>query len=209
MKNLLSLVAVLASLLTLSGCLTYNDMQTGRTVDAKTNELSFAANLSYQEKIEFEEEDGVKEKTVYPSLTANYRRGISDKSDFGISANSNGNINLDIRRQLLGGKESPFAMSVGVGVGGIILYLGQLATIQSYISYYPSENLSVTWNPRLIGIFELDAHKKYESFALSNNLTILIGKKTQFGTTLGLNYIEECNCTQPYIGLGIKKAWGK
>ena len=70
MKNLLSIFVVLSILLALPGCLSYNDLQTGRTVDAKTNEVSFAANLSYLEKIDFSE-DEVKKKTIYPNIIPN------------------------------------------------------------------------------------------------------------------------------------------
>jgi hypothetical protein len=219
MKTLAIWVAFAAVGLFLSSCASISGFQTGRTVGEESGEIMFSVNGTQSPDFaELDEEDGAPEdedefRIFAPNIEIGGRYGISEKVDFGIRANTNLNILADVKVQVMGDQQSPFALATGLGVGmfGFVSTSGGLFNFQVpvYASYHPSDNLDLYVSPRYIGQWGTTFG---ESSGLLNyfgaNVGFLTGRRTKFGVDLayfGLNNADsDYSETLFQIGFGMK-----
>lgn len=198
----------------LSSCASTTGFQTGRTVGAEAGEISFSINGTRTPDFEALEDETDTDFNIFvPNIEISGRYGISDKVDFGLRANTFLNILADVKVQIAGGQESPFAMSTGLGLGmfGFISGAGGLFNFQVpvYASYHPSENVDLYVAPRYIGQWGTTFE---ESSSLLNyygaNFGFLTGRKVKFGIDLALfklsNQDSDFDDTLFQLGFGMK-----
>lgn len=198
----------------LSSCASTTGFQTGRTVGAEAGEISFSINGTRTPDFEALEDETDTDFNIFvPNIEISGRYGISDKVDFGLRANTFLNILADVKVQIAGDQESPFAMSTGLGLGmfGFISGAGGLFNFQVpvYASYHPSENVDLYVAPRYIGQWGTTFE---ESSSLLNyygaNFGFLTGRKVKFGIDLALfklsNQDSDFDDTLFQLGFGMK-----
>ena len=217
--NSLLFVLALGVLLT-QGCASLSGFHTGRTVG--DNKAEFTASLNAGNAPDFsEEEEEISDQlsvVFFPNIELGGRYGISEKFDFGLRLNTSLNVLLDAKYQFVGDQESPFAMSVGAGVGtfGLISTQAALVNFQVplYTSYHPTESIGIYLSPRYIGQFGT-------AFSETSGLLSYYGFNTgaEFGKDalrFGLDYgfyqlnapgtIENTSVMQ--FGIGLKFVFG-
>ncbi len=195
-------------------CASTTGFQTGRTVGAEAGEISFSINGTRTPDFEALEDETDTDFNIFvPNIEISGRYGISDKVDFGLRANTFLNILADVKVQIAGDQESPFAMSTGLGLGmfGFISGAGGLFNFQVpvYASYHPSENVDLYVAPRYIGQWGTTFE---ESSSLLNyygaNFGFLTGRKVKFGIDLALfklsNQDSDFDDTLFQLGFGMK-----
>ncbi len=216
MKKQLHLTCLLGaiSLILFYSCASTTGFQTGRTLGAEAGEISFSINGTRTPDFEALEDETDTDFNIFvPNIEISGRYGISDKVDFGIRANTFLNILADVKVQIAGDQESPFAMSTGFGLGmfGFISGAGGLFNFQVpvYASYHPSENIDLYVAPRYIGQWGTTFE---ESSGLLNyygaNFGFLAGRKVKFGIDLALfklsNQDSDFDDTLFQLGFGMK-----
>jgi hypothetical protein len=154
MKSLyLSLLAGLSFIFT--GCFSFSNFQTGRTIGKNKTELGLSINyMGYTES-------NLQGSVGLPVVEFAGKYGISENVDIGIRLANFGFINADVKYQFWGDKESPFAMATGFGAGGTFIGFNVGSTTEGlgfyqlevplHMSYHPVKNFAVYLSPRYIG----------------------------------------------------------
>lgn len=208
-----------------TNCASISGFQTGRTVGAEAGEIMFSINGTRTPDFDQldEESDSVNVNNDFsifaPNIEIGGRYGINDKVDFGIKANTNLNIFADVKVQVVGDQESPFALATGFGLGmfGFVTTSGGLFNFQIplYASYHPADNVDFYVAPRYIGQWGTTFG---ESSGLINyfgaNFGFLTGRRTKFGVDLAYYGLSNSDTgfddTLFQIGFGMKfKLGGK
>lgn len=156
MKTQLTYLIVLSALcsMMLSSCISMSSMQTARTLGQGNTEGAIGVS---RVKYEFvSAEDTISEKSYTGEI--DYRYGITDKLDVGVKASLIGTSGAYAKYQFLGDNKSPFAGSVGAGLGFLTIESGQgeFATkskttdfsIPLFFSYHPNDWLALYTSPR-------------------------------------------------------------
>lgn len=201
-----------------SSCASISGFQTGRTVGANNGEIMFSINGTRTPDFNDisdnpDDVDSESFSIFAPNIELGGRFGIGETVDFGIRANTNLNILADVKVQVVGDQESPFALAAGAGLGmfGFVSTSGGLFNFQIpvYASYHPSDKLDFYLSPRYIGQWGTTFG---ESSGLINywgaNVGFLTGQKVKFGIDLayyGLGNAETgFGDTLFQIGFGMK-----
>lgn len=217
-KTLVQWFALAIIIVALASCASISGFQTGRTVGAESGEIMFSINGTQSPDFdELDDADSVNVDNDFrifaPNIELGGRYGISEKVDFGIRANTNLNILADVKVQVVGDQESPFALATGFGLGmfGFVSTSGGLFNFQIpvYASYHPADNVDLYVSPRYIGQWGTTFG---ESSGLLNyfgaNVGFLTGRKTKFGVDIayfGLNNADTgYDDTLFQIGFGMK-----
>ena len=139
----------------------------------------------------------------------------SDKLDIGIRINTNLNALLDAKYQVVGDRESEFALAVGAGIGAFGLFVPSVGLynfqVPVYASYHPKEKVSLYLSPRYIGQFGRGAG---ETSGLANyygaNGGVLFGRKVKFGIDVGYYGVSanDANTSLLQVGIGMKFQFG-
>jgi len=109
---------------------------------------------------------------VLPNAEIFARRGFAEKFDAGLKISSSGNILADGKLQLIGNKDSKFALATGLGFEYQYSNFENFVSRQSvpfYFSYHPNANFAVYTVPKFVHQFVSD---DFDSFFLGDNLGV-------------------------------------
>jgi hypothetical protein len=200
----------------LAGCASMSTMQTARVTDK--NEFGFGVGGGVvKSEIALGTFDTIKINA--PFLEGSLRYGVTDKIDVGARVTIIGTAVVDGKYQFLGNKTSKFAGSVGFGVGYLNIVSGgnnsEIFDLMApvYLSYYPTEWLSIYTSPRYV--YRINSYRTEEKFTGMDNshwygITggVRIGGKTAF---IGeYSYFGNNNINKPFsqitmgVSIGIK-----
>lgn len=132
----------------LSSCAQLSSFQTGRTSGKGNGEAGMA--MSASGITQAFDTDG---SATFVILEAFGRYGLAENFDIGLKISTGLTGVIDFKYQIAGDKTSPFAMSVGPGIGfqGAIAGTSLLQLhLPLHMSYHPSERLAIYASPRYI-----------------------------------------------------------
>lgn len=202
-------------MLFLASCASLTSFQDGRTVGKDNGD--FYASLNFSSSPDFNKwEDDTAVVNVptltFPNLELGGRYGVGEKVDVTLRLNTNLNVGIGAKFQIIGDRQSPFAMSLGAEVGSFGIVLGLLnVQVPVYLSVHPSESFSWYLTPRYIRQFSTFVGVENGLSYLGGNTGLLFGKRNKFGLDIGyyrLGGIEN-SIGLVQFGLGGRFAFGK
>ncbi len=216
MKNQLLFIALmLAGMAAFTGCASLTGFQDGRTLGQDGGELGVSLNFS--QSPDFNDWEDVAEDSVnvdipelfFPSFEFSGRYGVADKVDIGVRLNTNLNLGVSGKFQVVGDSESQFAMSLGAEVGTFGLVSGLWnVQIPVFLSVHPSERFAWYLTPRYIYQFTSYAGADNGLSYLGGNTGIMFGGRNKFGIDIGYYSLSvsegEGNLGLLQIGLGAR-----
>jgi len=214
-KCLLPLLLGSAALFFLSNCASITGFQDGRTVGEGNGDFYASLNFSTSPNFGDWRDDSVTVDVptlAFPSIEVGGRYGVVEKVDLTLRMNTNLNVGLGTKFQLVGDRNSPFALALGAEVGSFGIILGLLnVQIPLYLSVHPSETFSWYFTPRYIRQFSTFAGVQNGLTYLGANTGFLFGKRSKFGVDLGYYRLGGIEESIPVIqfGLGGRFAFGK
>lgn len=209
------LLLVLAGLaLLFSNCASLTGFQDGRTVGQNNGELS--ASINFSQSPNFNDWEDSSDSTniptlLFPSIEFGGRYGVAEKVDLTLRMNTNLNLGLGAKFQVVGDRESSFALALGAELGtfGLISGLWNVQ-VPLYLSVHPTENFAWYLNPRYIYQFSSFAGAENGLSYTGANTGLLFGNRNKFGLDIGYYRIgtngESIGALQ--IGFGGRFAFG-
>ncbi len=204
-----------ATVLFLASCASLTGFQDGRTVGKDNGDFYASLNFSTSPNFnEWEDDTAVVDvpTLTIPNLELGGRYGVGEKVDVTLRLNTNLNVGIGAKFQVIGDRQSPFAMSLGAEVGSFGIVLGLLnVQVPVYLSVHPSESFSWYLTPRYIRQFSTFAGVENGLSYLGGNTGLLFGKRNKFGLDIGyyrLGGIEN-SIGLVQFGLGGRFAFGK
>jgi hypothetical protein len=174
----------------LTNCASLTGFQDGRTVGQNNVELSASINFSQSPDFNnWEDQDTFGTEIpnfFFPNFEFGGRYGIAEKVDITLRMNTNLNLGLGAKVQVLGDQESMAALSLGAEVGtfGLISGLWNVQ-VPVYFSVHPKENLAWYLSPRYIYQFTSYAGAENGLRYLGGNTGLLFGTRNKFGIDIG------------------------
>ncbi|MFM9951310.1 MAG: hypothetical protein ACKV1O_25470 [Saprospiraceae bacterium] len=216
MKNQLLFIALLlAGMAAFTGCASLTGFQDGRTLGQDNGELGVSLNFS--QSPDFNDWEDIAEDSVdvdipelfFPSFEFSGRYGVADKVDIGVRLNTNLNLGVSGKFQVVGDSESQFAMALGAEVGTFGLVSGLWnVQIPVFLSVHPSERFAWYLTPRYIYQFTSYAGAGNGLSYLGGNTGIMFGGRNKFGIDVGYYSLSvsetEGNLGLLQIGLGAR-----
>ncbi len=175
--------------LLMSSCATIAGFHTGRTVGEDVGQISTTFNVT--RTADYDSDTSGETDVGASFLELGGRYGVSEKVDVGVRMNTFLNFLIDGKIQLVGDQQSPFALAVGAGFGGIGLFSSGVGLfnfqLPVYASFHPKEKLHLYVSPRYIMQFSTTIDDTstvidYGGF----NIGALFGYKNQFGIDIGV-----------------------
>lgn len=202
-------------MLFLASCASLTGFQDGRTVGKENGDFYGSLNFSSSPDFNDWENDTVVVDVptlTFPNLEFGGRYGVGEKVDLTLRLNTNLNVGIGAKFQVIGDRQSPFAMSLGAEVGSFGIVLGLLnVQVPVYLSVHPSESFSWYLTPRYIRQFSTFASVENGLSYFGGNTGLLFGKRHKFGLDIGyyrLGGIEN-SVGLFQFGLGGRFAFGK
>jgi hypothetical protein len=214
-KCLLLLLIGSAALFLLSNCASITGFQDGRTVGEGNGDFYGSFNLSTSPNFDDWSNDSITVDVptlTFPSLEFGGRYGVAEKVDLTLRLNTNLNLGIGTKFQLIGDRSSPFALALGAEVGSFGIVLGLLnVQIPLYMSVHPSENFGWYFTPRYIRQFSTFAGVQNGLTYFGANTGFLMGRRNKFGLDLGYYRLGGIEQSIPVVqfGLGGRFAFGK
>lgn len=177
----------------LSNCASISGFQDGRSLGQGTGEFNASLNVASTPKFNDLNDDDLPDSLrvnvptfYFPNLELGFRYGVHEKIDIGLRLNTNLNLGLNVKAQLVGDHESPFALGLGAEIAsfGALLPLWNVQ-VPLYLSVHPQENLSIYATPRFIYQFAGTVTENLNWNYLGGNGGILFGKRNKFGFDFG------------------------
>ncbi len=192
-STLFSLFAFFSLAIIFSNCASLTGFQTGRTVGEGNGEFMATLNASQSPDFildyDFDDTTDV-ENLFFPNIEVSGRYGIAEKFDMGLRVNTNLNVAVDAKYQLLGDQESEVALAIGAGVGTFSAFVGLWnVQVPLYFSLHPNESVDIYLTPRYISQFatgDLSGSLNY----LGGNAGVLFGERVKFGLDAGIYNIS-------------------
>ena len=165
--NPLFLIAILFSILLLNSCASLTGYQDGRAIGEGNGEAMVSLNLSQSPSFSDLDETVGEEfdipRFLFPNIELGGRYGLAEDIDVTLRMNTNLNLGVGIKYQILGDRFSKYALGTGLEVGTFGLISGLWNTqVPLYASIHPSASeplhcasvlpalLSlVSWSPRI------------------------------------------------------------
>jgi len=197
-----------------TSCASLTGFETGRTVGESNGEFAFSINAAQTPDFDIDT-FGSTPQFWAPNLEFGGKFGVSEKVDVGIRVNSNLNVLLDGKFQVVGDSESEFALAVGAGIGAFGLFIPNAGLynfqIPVYASFHPKEKVSLYLSPRYIGQFGVGAGETSDLASYYGaNGGVLFGRKTKFGIDFGYYGLNanDVNNSLFQVGIGMKFRFG-
>lgn len=164
----------------LTSCASLTGFEEGRTLGEGNNEFGVSLNYVNTPDI-FSDDEEITGDIGFPNLEFNYKRGITEKLDVGGRVSTNLNASTYAKYQLVGDRNSSFALSPGLELG-TVFGIAYTVAVPVYASIYPTESITINVNPR----FVFQTIPGEDSFNyLGGNVGLLFGKKNKFGFDFG------------------------
>lgn len=212
--NLFVLLLFTNSLIFFSGCASLTGYQDGRSIGEGNGEAMISLNFSQSPSFnDLEDSTGITEipRFAFPNIEVGGRYGATEKLDVTLRLNTNLNIGVGTKYQVIGDRSSDFALGIGAEVGtfGLITGLWNIQ-IPVFTSFHPNERFTIYANPRYIYQFTTIAGREGWSY-LGGNIGLLFGSKHKFGIDagfyqVGANGIQKVGLTS--LGIGGKFVFG-
>jgi hypothetical protein len=137
----------------LSGCLSLNTLQSGKSLGKDNLEISAAGTLGKYSQNSLLDEEGDFDSA--PVFGLRGRIGVSNKIDLGFHFDQTSLIGTNFKYQFIGDSGSTFASSLGLDAGfnfGSALFgnFTHYVSIPLYTSYHPSDNIAIYLTPRYL-----------------------------------------------------------
>lgn len=190
MKSFIS-IALVFFVISLSGCVSLNSLQSGRTLGKGNANLESSLTIGKYAQNSAGLQEGDYDNVPMVEVGAKY--GISENLDLSLRLNSASLLTGQIKYQFIGDKASMFATSIGADASiftllGIIHFQDYYLSVPLYLSIHPSDKFCIYLTPRYsfssFYEFEQDKDSVYKP---AQNLTygsfsygIMIGKKNKF-----------------------------
>ncbi|MCS6928124.1 MAG: hypothetical protein NZM43_01380 [Saprospiraceae bacterium] len=199
----------------LGGCASLTGFHDGRTVGKEQGDFYMSLNFSSSPNFREFDRDSLNANfptLSFPNLEFGGRYGVGEKVDITLRLNTNLNMGLGAKFQLIGDAQSPFAMALGTELGSFGIILGLLnLQVPLYLSVHPSEVFAWYLTPRYIRQFTTYSSLENALSYYGGNTGILIGKRHKFGVDIGYYRVggidSPISLTQ--FGLGGRFAFGK
>jgi hypothetical protein len=185
----------------LGSCASITGFEEARTIGEGNHELNPSVNSVYM--LNF---FGDTDENFYPHLDLKYRYGVTDKLDVGVRVSSSFNIGAFAKFNIW----NPVEKSIAIGSGlefGSTLGSSMETHLPVYFSYYPNDNVTLNFSPRLIsldgggGLFTTTSYTY-----LGANMGLLIGRgNSRLGLDFGFfNEIKGKKSNLFTVGIGGK-----
>lgn len=170
------------------GCVSITSFQDGKTL-GKGRKVMFASlNWTKSPSVDFLDDYDLEDipVTTFPSIEFGRRFGITEKCDFFLRITTNLNLSAGGKYQLLGTRESTFAMGIGAELGTFTVFNSSElnAQVPIFTSYHPSENLALYFTPRYVYQFKLE-DESFDYHYFGGNVGLLYGKYNKIGLDIG------------------------
>lgn len=174
--------------LMMSGCFSFTNFQTGKTIGKGNAEIGM--NLSY-----IGLSDGDVGVAGIPSFEVSGKYGISEKFDLGLRLGNFAFAMAEAKYQVVGDQDSKFASSIGLGVGGSLIAfdLGDdegfglfQVEVPFHMSYHPTEKFAFYFTPKYLGIGGFAGGESGMSHLIGFCPGVEFGKKVKFGVNVNL-----------------------
>jgi len=198
MKNQLLFIALLlAGMAAFTGCASLTGFQDGRTLGKDNGEIGGSINFTRSPDFDIlDDEDSDSLDVTLPSATFPFlefsgRFGVADKVDVGVRLNTNLNLGVNAKFQVVGDQESPFAMALGAEIATFGLLSGFWnVQIPVFLSVHPSERMSVYLTPRYTYQFSTLAGAENGLSYVGANAGIMFGARNKFGFDIGYHNVS-------------------
>jgi hypothetical protein len=214
-KYVLNALLLLGVAVFLTNCASLTGFQDGRTVGQNNVELVGSANFSQSpdfNNLEDQDTFGTDIPNLFfPNLEFGARYGVSEIVDISLRLNTNLNVGLGAKVQVLGDQESKTALSLGAEIGtfGLISGLWNVQ-IPVYFSVHPKDNFSWYLSPRYIYQFTSYTGAENGLRYLGGNTGFFFGRRHKFGVDIGYYNVgtNDSSLGLLQVGLGGRFALG-
>ncbi len=151
-----SSIAILLFIVFFTGCIPFLKMESGRTLSQGKSSIGLSAT-SYT--ISDNSNSSVFKRLTVPDLQVRAKHGITDRLELGVGFSNIGFFMFDGKYQVVGDKNSNFAMSLGIGGDALLFFLNRRestdvsknikVSIPVYMSIHPSEKFYFFLNPQI------------------------------------------------------------
>ncbi len=181
-------LALLTMALLLNNCASLTGFQDGRTTGKGNSEITTSLNFAQSpdfEQLEDEVEDEIPQ-LFFPSVEVGYRYGVGEKIDVSMRLNTNLNVAVGMKAQLLGDRQSTAALALGAEVGTFSLLGGFWnLNVPLYFSLHPTDNITWYLTPRFIYQFSSFSSVDGGLTYLGGNTGLMFGRRAKFGIDAG------------------------
>lgn len=178
----------LLMILVLNSCASLTGYQDGRSVGEGNGEVGVSLNLSQSPNFgDLEDSIGISDVPTFrfPNIETAGRYGVAEKLDVIFKVNTNLNLGIGAKFQVVGDRSSQFALGIGAEAGTFGLVSGLWnVQIPLYTSFHPKENFSIYASPRYIYQFSTVGDIEGLNY-LGGNFGLLFGNKHKFGIDFG------------------------
>lgn len=204
---------ILSSLL-FTGCASLTGYQDGRSVGEGNGEGMISLNLSQSPSFtDLEDSLGIDEipSFRFPNIELSGKYGVTEKLDVTLRMNTNLNLGVGAKYQLIGDRSSEFALGIGAEAGTFGLITG-LWNVQLplYTSFHPTEKFTIYASPRYIYQFSTIGGVEGWNY-LGGNFGFLFGSRHKFGLDIGYYQVGATGVDKlglVSVGIGGKFAFG-
>jgi hypothetical protein len=212
--NILNYLTFGIGLLSFSSCASLTGYQDGRSVGEGNGEAMISINASQSPTfVDIEEEEIIEDipTFLFPNIELGGRYGVTEKLDVTLKMNTNLNLSVGGKYQLLGDRTSKFALGTGFELGtfGLITGLWNVQ-VPVYASVHPTEKFTFYASPKYIYQFTSLGGLAGWNY-LGGNIGLLFGSKHKFGLDLGyfaLGTSETSRISLISVGIGGKFVFG-
>lgn len=175
-------------ILAFSSCASLTGYQDGKSVGAGNGEAMISLNFSQSPTFtDIEDSFGIEEipSFTFPNIELGGRYGVSEKLDITLRMNTNLNLGVGAKYQLIGDRASEFALGLGAEAGtfGLITGLWNVQ-VPLYTSFHPSDKFTIYASPRFIYQFSTIGGVEGWNY-LGGNFGFLFGSRHKFGLDIG------------------------
>lgn len=208
--NYFHFCCITLSILLLNGCASLTGYQDGRSIGEGNGEAMISLNMSQSPSFSKIEDAGIIEdipRFIFPNIEIAGRYGVSKDLDVTLRMNTNLNVGVGAKYQILGDRHSKYALGTGFELGtfGLISGLWNLQ-IPLYASIHPTESFAFYISPRFIHQFSTFGGTVGWNY-LGGNAGFLFGSKHKFGIDFGYYEVGTSDLTR--VGLGSIGIGGK
>ena len=178
--TLVPILFLLISIIFFTGCASLTGYQDGKSIGEGNGEAIISLNFSQSPSFtDLVDSSGINEITrfAFPNIEVGGRYGATEKLDVTLRMNTNLNIALGAKYQVVGNRTSDFALGIGAEAGtfGLITGLWNVQ-VPVFASFHPNERMAIYISPRYIYQFTTIGGRTDWSY-LGGNLGLLFGSR--------------------------------